>query len=100
MSASAPNPEQAAAIEAPGVVFVSAGAGTGKTTVLVERFVKAVCERGLDVDSPLVITYTERAAGELRGRIRARLAGPAAQTSRASSTPPGSRPSTASATDS
>jgi ATP-dependent exoDNAse (exonuclease V) beta subunit len=69
----APNPEQAAAIEAPGVVFVSAGAGTGKTTVLVERFVKAVCERGLDVDSLLVITYTERAAGELRDRIRARL---------------------------
>jgi ATP-dependent helicase/nuclease subunit A len=74
LSVNAPNPEQAAAIEAPGVVFVSAGAGTGKTTVLVERFVKAVCERGLDVDSLLVITYTERAAGELRGRIRARLA--------------------------
>ena len=69
----APNPEQTAAIEAPGVVFVSAGAGTGKTTVLVERFVKAVCERGLDVDTLLVITYTERAAGELRDRIRARL---------------------------
>ena len=48
----APNPEQAAAIEAPGVVFVSAGAGTGKTTVLVERFVKAVCG-GVDVDSLL-----------------------------------------------
>jgi len=74
MTAGSPNPEQVAAIEAPGVVFVSAGAGTGKTTVLVERFVKAVCERGLDVDSLLVITYTERAAGELRGRIRARLA--------------------------
>ena len=74
VSVNAPNPEQVAAIEAPGVVFVSAGAGTGKTTVLVERFVKAVCERGLDVDSLLVITYTERAAGELRGRIRARLA--------------------------
>jgi ATP-dependent helicase/nuclease subunit A len=71
---SAPNPEQAAAIEAPGVVFLSAGAGTGKTTVLVERFARAVCERGLDVDSLLVITYTERAAGELRDRIRARLA--------------------------
>ncbi|MGI8420681.1 MAG: UvrD-helicase domain-containing protein, partial [Gaiellaceae bacterium] len=69
----APNPEQAAAIAARGLVFVSAGAGTGKTTVLVERFVEAVCERGLDVDSILVITYTERAAGELRGRIRARL---------------------------
>jgi ATP-dependent helicase/nuclease subunit A len=69
----APSEEQIAAIDAPGVVFVSAGAGTGKTTVLVERFVKAVCERGLDVDSLLVITYTERAAGELRSRIRARL---------------------------
>jgi ATP-dependent helicase/nuclease subunit A len=70
----APSEEQVAAIDAPGVVFVSAGAGTGKTTVLVERFVKAVCERGLDVDSLLVITYTERAAGELRSRIRTRLA--------------------------
>ena len=68
-----PNDQQAAAIAARGQVFVSAGAGTGKTTVLVERFVEAVCERGLDVDSLLVITYTERAAGELRGRIRARL---------------------------
>jgi ATP-dependent helicase/nuclease subunit A len=68
-----PTAEQAAAIEAPGAVFVSAGAGTGKTMVLVERFVKAVSERGLDVDSLLVITYTERAAGELRGRIRERL---------------------------
>jgi ATP-dependent helicase/nuclease subunit A len=70
---SAPNVEQLRAIEEPGVVFVSAGAGTGKTTVIVERFCRAVCERGLDVDSILVITYTERAAGELRGRIRKRL---------------------------
>ena len=69
-----PNVEQLRAIEEPGVVFVSAGAGTGKTTVIVERFCRAVCERSLDVDSILVITYTERAAGELRGRIRRRLA--------------------------
>ena len=68
-----PNTEQLRAIEESGVVFVSAGAGTGKTTVIVERFCRAVCERGLDVDSILVITYTERAAGELRGRIRRRL---------------------------
>jgi ATP-dependent exoDNAse (exonuclease V) beta subunit len=70
---SAPNREQLDAIEAPGLVFVSAGAGTGKTMVLVERFARAVCERGLDVDSILVITYTERAAGELRSRVRRRL---------------------------
>ena len=70
----APNEEQLAAIDAGGLVFVSAGAGTGKTTVLVERFVRAVCDRGLPIDSVLAITYTERAAGELRGRIRHRLA--------------------------
>jgi ATP-dependent helicase/nuclease subunit A len=69
-----PNAEQLAAIDAPGLVFVSAGAGTGKTTVLVERYARAVHERGLAIDSVLAITYTERAAGELRGRIRRRLA--------------------------
>ena len=69
----APNPQQRAAIDATGGVFVAAGAGTGKTAVLVERFVRAVVDDGLDVQSLLVITYTERAAGELRGRIRERL---------------------------
>ncbi|MFL5928404.1 MAG: UvrD-helicase domain-containing protein [Gaiellaceae bacterium] len=69
------NEQQRAAVEATGEVFVSAGAGTGKTTVLVERFVRAVCEEGLDVDSILVITYTRKAAGELRARIRAALRG-------------------------
>ena len=68
-----PNDQQRAAIEAHGTVFVAAGAGTGKTAVLVERFVRAVVDDGLDVDSLLVITYTERAAGELRARIRASL---------------------------
>jgi ATP-dependent helicase/nuclease subunit A len=57
------NREQQAAVDATGLVFVSAGAGTGKTMVLVERFVRAVCEDGLDVASVLVITYTKRAAG-------------------------------------
>ncbi len=67
------NEEQLEAVEAPGSVFVSAGAGTGKTSVLVERYVRAVCERGVDVESILVITYTRKAAGELRGRIRTAL---------------------------
>ena len=67
------NEQQLAAVEARGEVFVSAGAGTGKTSVLVERFVRAVCDEGLDVESVLVITYTRKAAGELRARIRAAL---------------------------
>ena len=74
MSAHELNEQQLTAVEAGGEVFVSAGAGTGKTAVLVERVVRAVTERGLDVDSILVITYTRRAAGELRTRIRAALA--------------------------
>ena len=32
-------------------ILLSAAAGSGKTSVLVERFVRAVCEEGLDVDS-------------------------------------------------
>ncbi|HUG64563.1 MAG TPA: UvrD-helicase domain-containing protein [Gaiellaceae bacterium] len=67
------NEEQLAAVDAEGSVFVSAGAGTGKTSVLVERYVRAVCERGIDVESILVITYTRKAAGELRTRIRGAL---------------------------
>ncbi len=67
------NERQLAAVDARGEVFVSAGAGTGKTSVLVERFVRAVCDEGLDVESVLVITYTRKAAGELRSRIRAAL---------------------------
>jgi ATP-dependent helicase/nuclease subunit A len=74
-AARSPNPEQAMAIGARGDVFLSAGAGTGKTSVLVERFAAAVCDDGVDVDSILVITYTKRAAGELRARIREALRG-------------------------
>ena len=72
-SASSLNDEQRAVVDAPGSVFVSAGAGTGKTSVLVERFTRAVCEHGVDIESVLVITYTRKAAAELRSRIRAAL---------------------------
>ena len=64
---------QRAAVEARGVVLVSAGAGSGKTTMLVERAALAV-EAGVDPESIFVVTFTERAAGELAERIRARLA--------------------------
>ncbi|CAB4691683.1 unannotated protein [freshwater metagenome] len=67
------NDRQLEAVKARGEVFVSAGAGTGKTSVLVSRFVRAVCDMELSVDSVLVITYTRKAAGELRTRIRAAL---------------------------
>jgi ATP-dependent helicase/nuclease subunit A len=56
-----------------GSLLLSAAAGSGKTSVLVERFVRAVCEDGLAPGRVLAITFTDRAAGELRERVRARL---------------------------
>ncbi len=56
-----------------GSLLLAAGAGSGKTSVLVERFVRAVREDGVDPGRILAITFTERAAGELRERVRARM---------------------------
>jgi ATP-dependent exoDNAse (exonuclease V) beta subunit len=56
-----------------GSLLLAAGAGSGKTSVLVERFVRAVREDGVAPGRVLAITFTERAAGELRERVRARL---------------------------
>ncbi len=49
-------------------VRVVAGAGTGKTAVIAERFRRLV-EAGASPGSILVMTFTERAAGEMRERI-------------------------------
>jgi ATP-dependent helicase/nuclease subunit A len=56
-----------------GSLLLAAGAGSGKTSVLVERFVRAVREDGVAPGHILAITFTERAAGELRRRVRARM---------------------------
>ncbi len=73
-AASALTPEQEQAVTRRGEpLLVSAGAGSGKTSVLVERFVRAVCEDGVSPARILAITFTDRAAGELRERVRARL---------------------------
>ena len=66
--------EQREAVERrDGSLFVHAGAGSGKTRVLVERFVRAVLEDEVGVERILAITFTEKAAAELRSRIRARF---------------------------
>ncbi|WP_249010104.1 exodeoxyribonuclease V subunit beta [Conexibacter sp. DBS9H8] len=66
--------EQAAAIERRhGRVLLDAGAGSGKTSVLVERYARAVLEDGVDPQAILAITFTEKAAAEMRERIRRRL---------------------------
>ena len=55
-------------------VFLRAGAGTGKTTVLVDRFCTAALDPEVGVERILAFTFTERAADQLRRRVRAELA--------------------------
>ena len=72
--ARSPTPEQAAAIEAGGHdVLVEAGAGTGKTGVMVDRYCRLVCDQEVSPDAVLAFTFTDKAATELRQRIRAEL---------------------------
>jgi ATP-dependent helicase/nuclease subunit A len=69
-----PTTEQAAAIAARDRdVLLEAGAGSGKTRVLVDRYCDAIAEDGVGVDGILAFTFTERAAAELRTRIRREL---------------------------
>ena len=52
------------------LLFVEAGAGTGKTQQLVGRVVALVLDRGVPMREIAAITFTEAAASELRGRVR------------------------------
>src|SRR5690606_37971845 len=70
-----PTPEQAAAIGARGGdLLLEAGAGTGKTGVMADRYCRLVCEERVSPDAILAFTFTDKAAAELRARIRAELA--------------------------
>ena len=57
-----------------GPLLVLAGPGTGKTTTLVEAVVDRVERDGIDPDRLLVLTFSRKAADELRERISGRLA--------------------------
>ena len=57
-----------------GTVRIEASAGTGKTHTLADLYLRLVAEGGRSVDQILVVTYTVAATGELRDRIRHRLA--------------------------
>ena len=56
-----------------GSLALAANAGSGKTSVLVERYVLAVTADAIAPGRILAITFTDRAAGELRERVRRRL---------------------------
>lgn len=54
-------------------LLVAASAGSGKTTVLIERLVNRIKEHGYNVDDFLVVTFTEAAASELKQRLRSKI---------------------------
>ena len=66
------NAEQRRAAEATrGPVCILAGAGTGKTTTVTRRIAWQVASGAFEAQQILAVTFTEKAAGELKGRLAA-----------------------------
>ncbi|WP_239639263.1 UvrD-helicase domain-containing protein [Thermodesulfovibrio yellowstonii] len=65
------NPQQHSAISAPinESLFIVAGPGSGKTTVIALRVLKLIFVDGISPNSIMVTTFTRKAASELRSRI-------------------------------
>ena len=73
------NPAQREAVlHADGPLLVIAGAGSGKTRVLTHRVAHLISAHGIRPSEILAITFTNKAAGEMRSRLD-RLLGPAAR---------------------
>ena len=71
-----PDPEQQQAIEhVSGPMLVLAGAGTGKTTVLIQRIANLIREGHARSDEILALTYTNNAAAEMLDRVQRELRG-------------------------
>ena len=60
--------QRAAATHDQGPLLIVAGAGTGKTTVLINRLAYLITEKKIKTDEILLLTFTEKAAGELEER--------------------------------
>jgi DNA helicase II / ATP-dependent DNA helicase PcrA len=67
------DPEQRAAAAAAAPLMIIAGPGTGKTRTLTHRLAAAVAEQGVPAEACLALTFTRRAAGEMRERLSALL---------------------------
>ena len=59
-------------------LFVEAGAGSGKTSAMVERIIQLIRRSDVELREIAAVTFTEAAGAELRARVRRRLASSAA----------------------
>lgn len=61
-------PEQRAAIDAQGKVIVSASAGSGKTTVMIQKIINLI-QSGVEVGEILAVTFTKKAAAQMKEKL-------------------------------
>ena len=61
--------QKTAVLHTGGPLLIIAGAGTGKTTVMVRRIARLVVEEKFKPEEIVALTYTEKAAQELEERI-------------------------------
>ena len=64
--------EQQKAINATGRTIVSASAGSGKTTVMIEKIIRMICD-GESVSNILAVTFTKKAASQMKEKLRKAL---------------------------